>query len=70
MMVDGDPPVPFLCECADGSCTAPVHLSLTQYRGVRSEDSRFVIVPGHPTLDGEGVVTQNDRFAVVEKRGV
>jgi hypothetical protein len=69
-MVDGDRPVPFLCECPDDSCTAPVPLSLTQYRGVRSDDSRFVIVPGHATIDGEGVVTENERFAVVEKPGI
>jgi hypothetical protein len=69
-MVDGDRRVPFLCECADASCTAPVHLTLTQYRGVRSEDSRFVIVPGHATIDGEGVVTENERFSVVEKPGI
>jgi hypothetical protein len=69
-MVDGDRPVPFLCECADASCTAAVHLTLTQYRGVRSEDSRFVIVPGHATIDGEGVVTENERFSVVEKPGI
>jgi hypothetical protein len=69
-MVDGDRPVPFLCECADPSCTAQVHLTLTQYRGVRSEDSRFVIVPGHATIDGEGVVTENERFSVVEKPGI
>jgi hypothetical protein len=69
-MVDGDRRVPFLCECADASCTAPVHLTLTQYRGVRSEESRFVIVPGHATIDGEGVVTENERFSVVEKPGI
>jgi hypothetical protein len=69
-MVDGDRPVPFLCECADASCTAAVHLTLTQYRGVRSEDSRFVIVPGHATIDGEGVVTESERFSVVEKPGI
>ena len=69
-MVDGDRPVPFLCECADASCTAPVPLSLNQYRSVRSEDSRFVIVPGHATIDGEGVVTENERFSIVEKPGL
>jgi hypothetical protein len=68
--VDGDRPVPPLCECADASCMAPVHLSLTQYRGVRSDDSRFVIVPGHTTIDGEGVVIENERYAIVEKPGV
>lgn len=66
-MVDGDQPVPFLCECADDSCLAPVALTLPQYRGVRSDEARFAIVPGHQTIDGEDVVTQNETFAVVEK---
>jgi hypothetical protein len=69
-MVDGDRPVPFLCECADASCTAAVPLNLNQYRSVRSEDSQFVIAPGHATIDGEGVVTENERFSVVEKPGI
>jgi hypothetical protein len=67
---DVDRPVPFLCECADDSCLAPTYLTLTEYTGVRSDDSRFIIVPGHPTVDGEGVVTENERFAVIEKPDV
>ena len=66
-MVDGDQPVPFLCECADDSCLAAMALTLPQCRGVRSDEARFLIVPGHQTIDGEDVVTQNETFAVVEK---
>jgi len=49
---------------------APIYLTLTEYAGVRSDDSRFIIVSGHPTIDEEGVVTENERFAVVEKPDV
>ena len=35
-----------------------------------ANDSRFIIVPGHPTVDEEGVVIENQRFAVVEKPDV
>jgi hypothetical protein len=69
-MTDCERSVPFLCECPDDSCMAPTYLTLTEYTGVRSDDSRFIIVPGHPTVDGERVVTENERFAVVEKPDV
>jgi hypothetical protein len=48
----------------------PLYLTLTAYAGGRSDDSRFIIVPGHPTVDEEGVVTEDERFAVVEKPDV
>jgi hypothetical protein len=66
-IVEGDQLVPFLCECADGSCVARVLLTLTEYRDVRSDDSRFAILPGHAMVPGEGIVAQNELYAVVEK---
>jgi hypothetical protein len=59
--------VPFLCECADDDCVASVELTLEEYSQVRGEASHFFIVPGHRTIEGEDVVTDNGRFAVVEK---
>jgi hypothetical protein len=61
-MTGRDAPVPFLCECADDSCVAPTYLTLTEYTGVRSDDSRFIIVPGHATVDSERAVTEKRAF--------
>jgi hypothetical protein len=69
-MTARDAPVPFLCECADDSCVAPTYLTLTEYTGVRSDESSFIIVPGHVTVDKERAVAENERFAVVAKPGV
>jgi hypothetical protein len=59
--------VPFLCECADETCTAPVNVTLEIYGDVRDDQARFLILPGHATVEGEDVVTENERYAVVEK---
>jgi hypothetical protein len=67
-MLLGDRPIPFLCECADGTCTEPVSLTEDEYVAVRAEDSRFAIVPGHAMLDDEDVVEEHELYDVVEKR--
>jgi hypothetical protein len=61
-------PVPFLCECADDTCMDPVHLTLDEYRRIRGRDANYLIIPGHPMIEGEDVVCENERYAVVEKR--
>jgi hypothetical protein len=37
---------------------------------VRSDDEHFVITPGHPRLDGERIVEEEDRFLIVTKEDV
>jgi hypothetical protein len=64
----GARPIPFLCECADDTCTEPVHLTEDEYRAVRADKSHFVIVPGHKTIEGEDVVDEHKDYAVVAKR--
>jgi hypothetical protein len=60
--------VPFLCECGDDACLGRVDLSRTEYQQVRSHPQRYVILPGHPTIESEMVVADNGRFQVAEKR--
>jgi hypothetical protein len=57
----------FLCECGDPECTKPVSLTLAEYEQVRSRPTHFAILPGHADPSVEQVVSENDRFAVVEK---
>jgi hypothetical protein len=66
-MVTDDVPIPFLCECADADCVEPVRVTLGEYRNVRSDDARFLIVTGHPTVSGEAVVEDRGSYAVVVK---
>jgi hypothetical protein len=65
--LEADEPTDFLCECGSESCTEPITLTLSEYEGVRQEATSFAIVPGHQVADLETVVSQNERFAVVEK---
>jgi hypothetical protein len=59
--------VPFLCECAEVTCTRRVDMTISEYREMRAHSRRFAIVPGHATLTSARVVAENDRYQVVEK---
>jgi hypothetical protein len=59
--------IPFLCECADDSCLATVGLELSEYTELHQNSDVFVIVPGHPRVDGEVVLRREERFEQVEK---
>jgi hypothetical protein len=60
-------PIDFICECSREDCTEIVSLALGEYDEVRSSPTRFVIVPGHETLEVEHVVDVDERFMLVEK---
>lgn len=57
----------FVCECSEQSCTHRVAASLGDYERVRSEATRFLLVPGHEDPSIERVVERRRRFSVVEK---
>ena len=59
---------PFLCECADPTCTRLIRLSLEQYEHVRSRPSWFVIVDGHDPDEGRAA-EGHDGYTIVEKTG-
>jgi hypothetical protein len=62
--------IEFACECNDRGCTAPVVLSIDEYEAVRRNPVRFVVVHDHVLPAIEDVVFANDRYTVVEKRGL
>jgi hypothetical protein len=62
-------PVPFICECADPTCTEVVGLELDQYEEIRSDSRRFLNAPGHQTA-AQGVsvvVEERNGYVIVEK---
>ena len=63
-----DQRVPFLCECADDTCLESVELNVSEYERLHENADVFVILPGHPRVDGEVVLYREDRFEQVEKR--
>jgi hypothetical protein len=62
--------LPFLCECADRSCTQVVRLTPTEYEEVRAEATWFLHARGHEEAGPYvRVVSEHDEFVVVEKVG-
>ena len=64
---DEDGRIAFLCECSDRECTERIRLTVQEYREVRSDPLRFVIVPGHETPAIENVIERTGGHEVVEK---
>jgi hypothetical protein len=60
--------LPFLCECADDSCLGRVELGVGEFAQLHDKEGVFVILPGHPRVNGEVVLQREDRFEQVEKR--
>lgn len=65
-----DQPVPFICECADPSCTTLLQLTLVQYEEVREESRQFLTAIGHERVEGlVEVITKNHSYLLVRKGG-
>jgi hypothetical protein len=67
--VDGESPIPFLCECPRQECTDVVLVTISEYERVRSNPRRGLAAAGHEDPEIENVVDQTDRFIVTEKFG-
>jgi len=67
-------PVPFICECADATCTEIVRLSLLAYEDVRTVPYRFFCAPGHQeravSAGAAVVVDEREGLVIVDKVGV
>ena len=59
-----------ICECADLDCSEHVTLTPAEYEAAHADPAQFTIVPGHAAVEVEEIVTRNDRFEVVRKRGL
>lgn len=58
----------FVCECSNIDCFERLELRLEEYRRVREQERRFVVVAGHELADIEVVVERLRDVLVVEKR--
>ena len=65
--VSGNDRIPFLCECADDRCLGRVELTRSEFEKLHEDENVFVILPGHPRVDGEVVLKREERFEQVEK---
>ncbi len=61
--------VDLICECGRLGCVEHLRMRAEDYRAVRANRRRFVVVPGHELLEVEDVVDKGDGYLVVEKSG-
>jgi hypothetical protein len=57
----------YVCECSFGGCTSILALTRSEYEGVRAHGTHFAIAVNHENPEIDRVVSENDRFAIVEK---
>jgi hypothetical protein len=64
-------PTPFICECAEPTCSVILHLSLDEYEAVRAAPRQFLVASGHHTAAGGSarVVSEQNGFTIAEKIG-
>jgi hypothetical protein len=67
LAVRTDRSIGFVCECGDEACVEHVEVPLAVYEQVRANARRFVVLPGHVTVEIEHVVMRTDGYAIVEK---
>jgi hypothetical protein len=65
----GDTQLEVICECGQDDCRGKIELTAEVYDSVHRERDRFVVVPGHESLEIENVVERTERYVVVDKFG-
>jgi hypothetical protein len=62
---------PFICECADTSCTTVLRIALAEYEAIRADPTHFLNAPGHDAAGGPYAQVIEDRgsYVVVAKVG-
>jgi hypothetical protein len=61
--------ISLVCECGDEDCTMPITLTPAEYESVRAEETQFAVVSGHVQPEVEDVVSEQEGWVVVRKRG-
>jgi len=57
-----------VCECGQEECPRLIAITAREYEDVRSDPRRFAVVKDHVMPDVEQVLSETDRFVVVQKR--
>ena len=60
--------VPYICECARIECLGRVLASVSEFVSIHEDRTRYFILPDHMRVDGEKILSANDRYEIVEKQ--
>jgi hypothetical protein len=69
--VESIPPDSYMhvvCECGYEKCNLFIAVTKDEYERIRNDPRLFAVVGEHVIPDIEQIVTENDRFTIVEKR--
>ena len=58
-----------VCECGDEDCMLAIRMTPAEYESVRADETQFAIVPEHVRPEIEDVVSEQEGWALVRKRG-
>ena len=64
-----DKRIEVLCECGRQECRGVITLTAAEYKGVHSQDDRFIVLRGHESAEIERVVEKRTDYLVVDKFG-
>jgi hypothetical protein len=67
--VDQNNRLSVFCECADADCVERIELTPDEYASARAQSRQFILAPWHELLEIEDVVSRNDRYEIVRKKG-
>jgi hypothetical protein len=56
----------FFCECCDPRCDRTVTATIQEYESVREWPTRFLVAINHENPEAECVVSETERFAIIE----
>ena len=59
----------FVCECGSRECTEMVSLTFDEYEAARADPNYFVVRPGHVFPQVERILTEHERYFLLEKIG-
>jgi hypothetical protein len=54
------------CECGDPACLECILPTHAEYEAVRAYGSRFIVHPNHENPETAAIVSENERFAVID----
>jgi hypothetical protein len=66
-VVPADQLVPFLCECADGTCLGRVDMKVADYDEIHADRNRYSILHDHELAKGEAVIEERALFDIASK---
>lgn len=55
------------CECGDAACVEHISLTRPEYEAVRGYSTRFAIAVDHENPEIDRVVSEHERYAIVQK---